>query len=1435
MNRLYKALFFVLSLPVIAHPQYQHIKFENLSVEQGLSHTTVKCIFQDSKGFMWFGTEDGLNKFDGYNFAVYRYDPADSTSLSFNEILDIYEDRSGNLWIATCGGGINRFDRETESFVRYIYDRENPKSIAHNSTWCITSFIYEEKEILWIGTSLGLVKFDPETEQFTHLPHTGNGWPFSWIRGIDTDSAGNVWLASMADGLHKFDPETGQYTSFRHDPTKPNSLSNSGVISVCRDKSEVLWVGTKDGLNRFQTETESFISYSIDTNYRQTPDGNWIFSIREDHLGTLWLGTGAGGLKAFNRQTAKLTSYMHDPGDAGSISDNTVMCIFEDKAGLIWAGTWRGINIIDHRKAQFVDIKPHPDNSNSLSGNFIWSICGSNYKGKSSLWIGTKANGINKLNLTNGIIERFKHDPGNPNSIPSDFIFSLCEDRSGTLWIGTYGHGLIKYDPQLKKFFSYVHDLDNPRSISNNIIFRIIEDSNGNLWMGTQGGGLNRFEKKTNEFTCFFRSSAVTNIYEDRSGKLWLAGSGLRKLDPNTGKFKRYRHNPKNPLSISSNYTTVIYETFENARQVIWVGTYSSGLNRFDPESEKFKCYTIDDGLPSNTINGILEDHEKNLWLSTNNGISRFNPQNETFTNFDITDGLLDNKFNVRACSKAADGQLFFGSTKGLVAFYPDQLKKNHHVPEIVFTDFRIFNKPVGIKKNNSNFDQNSYLLEKHISELREIELSYRENVFSFEFAALDYSAPDKNMYAYKMEGVDPDWVYTDASRRFATYTNLDPGEYIFKAKGSNNDGIWNEDGTLIKIVITPPWWKSDLAYAIYIFLLISIVITTWRVQLRRIRLKQQLKMEHFEAEKLREVDQLKSRFFANISHEFRTPLTLIKGPVKQMLIGEFIGNVKDQYKMILRNSDRLLGLINQILDLSKLESGEMKLQVSETDIIPYLRGLILSFSPLADRKKITMNFNTDDDIINEYIDRDKIEKIVTNLLSNAFKFTPENGTISIRICTDEAFPGKVLSKTETSGRNASPQQTNIQYPTSNIIKITISNTGPGIPTDQIDKIFDRFYQADSTYKKDGESSGIGLALTKELVEVCHGEITVSSTPNENTTFTVSLPISKEHFKENEIVKEPETADSVTEAGDRRPETEESSVEISSYTSNPNTSIEHSRQKTSPSGRSVGMKSSKISQASSIEDRGSRILIVEDNPDVTSYIYSFLDQQYRIMTAENGKEGLKKVLDKYPDLIISDVMMPEMDGFEFCQKVKHDERISHIPVILLTAKADLESKIEGLEFGADDYVTKPFEARELLIRVKNLIEQRRKLREKFTALVDLNPADIAASSMDEQLLNRLLAVFEDHMEEPDFSIEQLAREIGMSRSHLNRKIQALTNVSTSEFIRTLRLQRAARMLTHASGTISEIAYKVGFNNLSYFSKAFRKHFGKLPSELYKKE
>jgi signal transduction histidine kinase/ligand-binding sensor domain-containing protein/DNA-binding response OmpR family regulator len=1402
MFNLLQKIIPLLFLPIILAAQYENIKFEHLTVEDGLSSSRTNSILQDSKGFIWIATYDGLNKYDGYTFTTFRYDPADSNSLSSNNVIYIYEDHNTNLWLTTLGGGLNKFDTKTEKFKCYKWNPDDSTSISSNNLQQVRGYKYSNRDVLWIGGANGLNRFDIATEQITRYPIPGESPPENNIEGMLVDPSGYVWVGCLKGGFYKFNPASEQFTHYAPSPGNPDGLSGGSVSWIFLDNAGMLWIGTRDGgLNKFNPQTEKFTRYMHDPKDPASLSSNYVLTILEDRASTLWIGTADGGLNKFDKEKEKFIRYQHDPGDPFSIGGKTAIALLEDKSGVLWVGTWRGVSKTNPGKAQFYDIRHIPGNPNSLSGNYILVICESEFGGNLALWAGTKADGLNRIDRATGIITRYHHDPANPNSISNNNVSALFEDNKGVLWIGTYGSGLIKYDPKTKQFSHFQNNPADKYSLSGNIVRCILEDKSGRLWIGTMTAGLNKFDRKTGKFTLQGDKKGVQWIIEDHSGVLWYGGfSGLKKLNCETSEYLEYWHDPDDPHSISNNTVNVIYESSFRGKNVMWVGT-EAGLNRFDPESEKFFRYTTKEGLPSDMINGILEDKHDNLWLSTNSGLSRFNPQTKEIKNYDVNDGLLSNQFYPGAFFKGRDGALFFGGINGINYFYPERIKDNTQIPEIVITGFRIFNQPVMIKRNVVMENGDAISLSKNISATQEIVLSYSENIFSFEFAALDYRSPLKNKYAYQMEDVDPDWVYTDASRRFATYTNLDPGEYIFRVKGSNNDAIWNEAGTSIKIIITPPWWETNLAYFMYLFLIGAIVFAVWRVQINRLKMKHQMEMDHLQTGKLQEVDRMKSRFFANISHEFRTPLTLIKGPVKQMLDGKFMGNLKDQHKMILRNSDRLLGLINQILDLSKLESGEIKLKVVEIDIVHYMKSIVLSFSSLAESKKVILKFSSPENSIIVYIDRDKLEKIITNLLSNAFKFTPVGGEIKVAL--------KNPNKSQIKNYKLPITNYQLPIPNSNCIEIKISNTGPGISKDQLERIFDRFYQSDNNYKKDSDGTGIGLALTKELVELHHGTISVTSIPGEPTTFTVKLPITKESFKDDEVVH-----DVYVKAKHSGQESITEPENLGWYASPIQSADLHTRS----SGKSVPL-----------------VLIVEDNPDVTNYISSFMENDYRILTAEDGIEGLKKSIDKYPDLIISDVMMPEMDGFELCQKIKTDERISHIPIILLTAKADIESKIDGLEFGADDYVTKPFESRELQIRSKNLIEQRRKLREKFSLLIDLKPGDISASSMDEQFLQRLLSIFEDHIEEPEFSTEDLAREIGMSRMHLNRKIQALTNLSTNAFIRTLRLQRAARILSNASETVSEVAYKVGFNNLSYFSKAFRRHFGKLPSEFTKKQ
>jgi len=781
--------------------------------------------------------------------------------------------------------------------------------------------------------------------------------------------------------------------------------------------------------------------------------------------------------------------------------------------------------------------------------------------------------------------------------------------------------------------------------------------------------------------------------------------------------------------------------------------------------------------LLSNGLLGAEQDDSGNLWLSSHKGLTRYTPEDQTFKNFFKEDGFLTNEFHYRGHFQNKSGQMIFGSSQGLVTFHPDSIKDSDYLPPIVFTDFKISNKQVKPDKHSP--------LKKHISVSDTIILNHDQNDLSISFASLDFSHPQRNEYTFYLHNLEDSW--RPASRdHTAYYTNLDPGEYVFKVKGTNSDGVWNEKGAALTIIVLPPWWATNWAYILYGILIIGSLYSVRRYELNRQEFKHNWQLQQLEAEKLQEIDRMKSRFFANISHEFRTPLTLIKGPIQQLLAGDFNGNIKKQYQLILRNTNRLLQLINQLLDLSKLDSGKMTFKASRQNIIPLLKGLTLSFESPARQRNIELNFAVGDEEIELYIDQDKFEKIIINLLSNAFKFTSEGGEVGVKV----KYPPK--SPLDRGDLKHSPFKT---VDRGGYLPISISNTGAGIESDQLEKIFDRFYQADDSMHRRQEGSGIGLALTKELVELHHGTISVESTPGRGSTFTVFLPLGNSHLSSEELVSDKNIADPIKNIIPDQIETENTTS-----------------KKLIPTVGDVP-----------------KCLIVEDNSDMRNYIYSCLEECYKIIQAENGEEGFQQALKHAPDIIISDVMMPGMDGIQFCSKIKTDERTSHIPVILLTAKASGESKIEGLETGADEYLTKPFDKRELLVRLKNLTEQRQKLREKFRRDTYIQPGEITAISIDEQLLRKAIDVVEENINNPDFDTTVFAREVGMSRMLLNTKIKALTGQTSGEFIRSLRLKRAARLLQQNAGNVSEIAYEVGFQNLSYFTKTFREQFGTTPS------
>jgi signal transduction histidine kinase/DNA-binding response OmpR family regulator/streptogramin lyase len=1388
MSKFCFTFILLIFVPAIVYSQPQQLQFEHITTKDGLLHNSVRCIMQDCQGFMWFGTGQGLNKFDGYNFTAYTCMPEDTSSISNDYVLCFLEDSKGFIWIGT-GNGLNKFDPHTEKFSHYFHDDKREGSLSNSGIRCILEDRYG---YIWIGTDNGLNQFDRKTQKFKHFFHEPNNpasIDLSRISCLYEDSQGDLWIGTgsilpyVNGGINKFDRRTETFTHYKFEP-KSERYSNL-IIAIAEDASGNLWIGTDYGICVFNKNTNTFTHhYFFDDSSALSGARNTVKSVFIDSKDNVWVGSWCGGLNLLDKITGESIQYHNDPQDSYSLSNNKVETIYEDRNGCLWIGTeGGGVNKINPFGNFFKHYRKHISEERMehvYEVNNIRTIC-EDHSGK--LWLGHET-GINMLDY-----------PTSPNIRTADWSFegftnSIIEDDSGIFWIGT-NHGLCKYDPRTKKEKLFTFPESEFPDTMNCYTYTSMIDQQGLLWVGTQQG-LYRFDRQNETWTRFvhepeqisyFGYRHVTSIVESSIGFLWVGTlCGLNKFDPGKQIFLDFQMDVQTLNRLKNIDVNVMYE---DSLHNLWIGT-AIGLKMLDQATGNLRSFTQKDGLPDNYINGLLPDDHGNIWISTNSALSEFNPGTNEFKNYDYNDGIRNTSFNRGAYLKNKNGEMFFGGNNGLTVFHPDSIKQDLSIPPIVITGFKKFNEAVQ--------------LDTSVSQIKQLKFSHNENVFSFEFAALDFINPRKNQFAYKMEGLIDDWIYL-GTKHDVSFTNLNPGTYIFRVKGSNSADVWNEQGTSLRIIILPPWWRTGWAYALYTLILTLIVVGLWRFQVRRIKVRNELKMKSFETQKLQEIDSMKSRFFANISHEFRTPLTLILGPLNKMLSQTKSKEKKQEFKLMQRNARRLQRLINQLLDLSKIEAGKMTLQARPENIVALLNRIVQSFESQAKLKGIELKFQSERDEIIVYLDRDKIENIFYNLLSNALKFTPDRGTVAVTLNIPPGPPSKGgIEKSPFEGdRRKSPWEGFRGI--SGFIQISVTDTGIGIPPNRLDKIFDRFYQVDDSYTREHEGSGIGLALTQELVELHHGKIEVQSELNKGTTFTVYLPTGKAHLKVEEIFSE-------TPGEEYKPEEEPSESEQPPEGSQPSGGLHKtSRRKAIPI-----------------------VLIVEDNRDMRSYLKDCFANDFRIIETIDGEDGLKTAIDKIPDLIISDVMMPKMDGFQLCQQLKSDERTSHIPIILLTARAAIKDKIGGLGFGADDYIIKPFDTKELLVRVKNLIQQRSLLRKKFSQQISFVPDEIATTPVDVSFLQKAKDLIEGHIADEDFSVESLAKNIGMSRSQLHRKLRALTDHSTSEFIRTLRLQRAAYLLQQKQFTVTEVAFEVGFNNPSYFAACFRKQFGKLPSE-----
>ena len=1348
--------------------EYKALKFKHFSLKDGLSQSSVLSILQDKKGFLWFGTRDGLNRYDGYTFKTYRYNSQNKNSLSHSIIKSLFEDELGNLWVGTING-LNRYMPDKDAFERFK-QTNNEGSIANNEIWNIEA---EDKDHLWLATNLGLKKFNIKsgiTTTYKNLKTDTSKLNDNQANSLLKTADGNLWICTTV-GVDVYNQKTD---SFKHYAYPHDSSKKMNYVPVLyEDNKKQLWLGFKNGLFLFNRENTTFEPYKIGVN-NTLAISDEVRSIKEDYLGDLWIGT-YNGLYVINSNRNSISHYVHNENSSNSLSHNSIYDIFEDSKGDIWIGTYAGgINYYDRSFDLFKHFSSGTNNS-KLNYKVVSSII---EDPSHNLWVATEGGGINFLNKKTGLFSYYTHDDNNPNSLSANNVKSMIRTRDGNFWIGTHEGGLNFLNTKKLpfKFRKYKNKIGDSTSLSNNRVISLLEDCHNNIWIGTSGGGLNVLNVLTNTITRIkdptdLIGSLIYTITETSDANTLLIGGakGLVKMDIKTHKINPIHYKEKQSDLYNTSATLCVYE---DPRQNLWISTEGDGLYYYNSTSKKSIKYGIPNGLPNEVIYGILPDNYNHIWLSTNYGLSRLNIDSKQFKNFDTSDGLAGNEFNYGAFLKLNNGDLVFGGANGLDFFNPNDIVENAFVPPVFVTSILVNNKPLPNKTKFKN----------------EIHLKYYQNVFSFNFVALSYSQPNKNQFAYKLDGFDDDWNYI-GNKKSATYTNLDAGSYVFKVKASNSDGLWNEKGEEIVVNILPAPWKTWWAFLIYGSIFIAILLAIRKYSLLRIYERNELKQERLEKERIEEINQMKLRLFTNISHDFRTPLTLIAGPLERM-ISKKSGDdfIQKQHENIYRNVNILLQLINQLLDFRKSESGKLQLKASKNKIVSYIENIKLSFDELAKERNINYTFNSSNEDIHVWCDKIKIKKIVLNLLSNAFKFTADYGEISIDVSTIERK--SIKEKKENC-----------------FFKLVIKDNGIGIPKKNLKFVFDRFYQLGQN-ENTRSGTGIGLALTKSLVKLHKGTIKVTSIEGKGTSFTVLLPLGKKHLSKKEIINDSRASEVVEQV----------------YLDKGIRSINQ---------LNTGNQN-KIKENISIKKPQATILLVEDNIEVRTFIKDIFKDNYNIYEANNGKEGIEIAKKNDIDLIVSDVMMPIMDGIELCSNIKSNILTSHIPVILLTARTAKKSQDSGYKIGADAYITKPFDANILEVRVSNILKSRKSFIKKFKKDIILEPKDVTVTSADELFLQKAIDIVEQNLSNSDFSINMFIAEMSMSRSVLYRKLKALTGQSITEFIRTIKLKKAGQLILKSELNISEIAFELGFNDLKYFRKCFQKLFNVLPSQ-YREE
>ncbi len=1355
MNRILWLSVFLFSFGFI---RAQSSNLEIITTRSGLSQNDVTCIFQDSQGFIWFGTNDGLNRYDGNEFRIYRTSPKELTSII---IHDIIEDQNRNLWIATIDNGINKLNLETGEIEQFTKESSNGRSLLSNE---INSIVCDWEGTVWYCSKGGIGKiterqigveiinfatdtfpddfytnsslFVDETNAvllatghtFYRVQDNGlaevfkiNKGTFKCVGGVD-----DRLIIGTSDGIFSVSKK-----DFYSNTSTANYFSNISPSDFILDNDQNLWVGTREEVFKY-VFSPSESKFVLDNEFEVDKDKIILSKIKvlnmfKDKTGIIYFGTYGQGVVKYNIHGEKFRYYALNDGTGG----NKIRSIAEDSNGNLYVGKDFGL----------LHVLPASQKSNYETGfvgkgffegftqginQTIYTIIEANDGKNEKMIIAGTDPPVSLLKLTGGDFTIPRLDV---------MFFSLVQGPNGLIWAGTYEEGLFRIDPSGKIPMKRFTADGTSRSLRSDIIRSLMFDSRNRLWIGTS------------------------------KGLHVLTANEQEKDDPS---FIGIVNDPSDTNSLSHNY---ILPLFESVAGDIWVGTMGGGLNRlksFDKDGRsEFEHITVADGLPNNVVKSILEDDFGNLWISTNRGLCKFNPDDKSFENYDVNDGLQDYEFSELAACKRKDGEMVFGGVNGINVFYPSEIEKDTSEAVPAFTSFTVLNRDV----ETGDLLKYRVVLDKEINFTKQIKLKYSENSFAIRFASLNYALPGKNKCMYMLEGFDQEWILAP-SGDVAKYTNIPPGDYILKVKAANSDGVWGRQIKEVRIEVLPPFvWATPAKF----FYIILIILALWffrKYSVIGVNRKHDLIMKEMEKQKDNEIIQAKLRFFTNISHEFKTPLTLIIGPLEQLMNRATLppeNILKEFHKIIYRHAKVLLRLIDQLLEFRKLEQGKMKLKVKEGNVRNFLREIYDSFLPLAEGKKVNFFFLDHSFRQDLWFDHDKLEKVIYNLLSNAFKFTDKGGNVNLELLEDD----------------------------NDYLKIIVSDTGSGIPEEAQPHIFNRFFRVETPEYHFQSGTGIGLSYSKSLVELMKGSISFKSKTGEGTSFFIKLP------KDSTVFNESEMENSVT----------------------PDPATQKKIYPEEKAGMAILKKGTQP-----IDEELCSVLIVEDNEDLREYLKNFFSLQFNVFTAADGQEGLNKCREILPDVVVSDVTMPVMNGIEMTRQLKESFDTSHIPVVLLTVSAEDEEQKVGLRGGADVYVKKPFNPEVLLSQVLSLIKNRQLLRAKYREKITVTPSEIAPSNRDEQFVKKVLKIVEDNLANPDFSVQRLSNECGMSQTSLNKKLVVLTGQKAKIFIRTIRLKRAAQLLEQEEKSISEITYEVGFNDLQYFRKCFVEEFGCLPNE-----